>query len=273
MHHYRGARLLFGDQTLFCRAADFKRVGGFAARLPIMEDADLCIRLHMAGPGVQEMQGQPSRKISATPAVVYSLLHGRALNLPAVCLAKHLHFHAWAECLVLSRRRTAVSLYFVAEPPLRRCEAGAETTGDRQEKSQRQEHFLSRWTRRRGKVIMVGHSMPTPPWPRGCDFPECLWNACPQLSRLTSFCRSEACWLRNMLQDFLNMRGKNRRSAYVGRLSGRGQARNQILMAGEVCAGYMVARCASCSFLLYLHDTMNGLHGHPHEAECMVRRS
>ena len=48
----RGARLLFGDQTLFCRACDFRRAGGYASRLPIMEDADLCIRLHMAGPGV-----------------------------------------------------------------------------------------------------------------------------------------------------------------------------------------------------------------------------
>ena len=48
---HRGARLLFGDQTLFCRACDFRRVGGYAPRLPIMEDADLCVRLHMAGPG------------------------------------------------------------------------------------------------------------------------------------------------------------------------------------------------------------------------------
>ena len=47
----RGAKLLFGDQTLFCRAADFARVGGYDGALPIMEDADLCIRLHAAGPG------------------------------------------------------------------------------------------------------------------------------------------------------------------------------------------------------------------------------
>ena len=46
----RGLRCLFGDQTLFCRAADFYSVGGFAERLPIMEDADLCLRLHLAGP-------------------------------------------------------------------------------------------------------------------------------------------------------------------------------------------------------------------------------
>jgi len=41
---------MFGDQTLFCRAADFARAGGFDPALPIMEDADLCIRMHMAGP-------------------------------------------------------------------------------------------------------------------------------------------------------------------------------------------------------------------------------
>ncbi|KAI7839606.1 hypothetical protein COHA_006673 [Chlorella ohadii] len=59
----RGLRILFGDQTLFCRAADFRkaadipsvqmRVGGYDSRLPIMEDADLCLRLHMAGPASQ----------------------------------------------------------------------------------------------------------------------------------------------------------------------------------------------------------------------------
>ncbi len=46
----RGGRIMFGDQTLFCRAADFARVRGFDPALPIMEDADLCIRMHMAGP-------------------------------------------------------------------------------------------------------------------------------------------------------------------------------------------------------------------------------
>ncbi|KAK9815414.1 hypothetical protein WJX72_003261 [[Myrmecia] bisecta] len=46
----RGLRCLFGDQSLFCRATDFARVGGFKDDLPIMEDVDLCIKLHMAGP-------------------------------------------------------------------------------------------------------------------------------------------------------------------------------------------------------------------------------
>lgn len=49
----RGIRCLFGDQTLFCRAADFKAVGGFRNDLPIMEDVDLCIKMHEAGPGMK----------------------------------------------------------------------------------------------------------------------------------------------------------------------------------------------------------------------------
>ena len=41
----KGLRVLFGDQVIFCRRSDFKDCGGFDAQLPIMEDADLCIRL------------------------------------------------------------------------------------------------------------------------------------------------------------------------------------------------------------------------------------
>jgi rSAM/selenodomain-associated transferase 2 len=41
----RGLRLLFGDQVMFCRRQDFLKSGGFDANLPIMEEADLCLRL------------------------------------------------------------------------------------------------------------------------------------------------------------------------------------------------------------------------------------
>lgn len=44
-----GFRLLFGDQVMFCRRADFVGIGGFNDELPIMEDADLCIRLNKLG--------------------------------------------------------------------------------------------------------------------------------------------------------------------------------------------------------------------------------
>jgi glycosyltransferase involved in cell wall biosynthesis len=48
----RGLRLLFGDQVIVVRRADLERVGGFDERYRIMEDADLCLRLHKAGPYV-----------------------------------------------------------------------------------------------------------------------------------------------------------------------------------------------------------------------------
>ncbi|MGB5972995.1 MAG: TIGR04283 family arsenosugar biosynthesis glycosyltransferase, partial [Nodosilinea sp.] len=45
----RGLRLLFGDQVMFCRRADFLACGGFDPALPIMEEADLCLKLCRRG--------------------------------------------------------------------------------------------------------------------------------------------------------------------------------------------------------------------------------
>ncbi|MBD2681744.1 TIGR04283 family arsenosugar biosynthesis glycosyltransferase [Nostoc paludosum FACHB-159] len=42
---FKGLRLLFGDQVMFCRQRDFQECGGFNEALPIMEDGDLCLRL------------------------------------------------------------------------------------------------------------------------------------------------------------------------------------------------------------------------------------
>ncbi|MDF5725062.1 MAG: TIGR04283 family arsenosugar biosynthesis glycosyltransferase [Rhizonema sp. PD37] len=42
---FKGLRLLFGDQVMFCRRADFWDCSGFDETLLIMEDADLCLRL------------------------------------------------------------------------------------------------------------------------------------------------------------------------------------------------------------------------------------
>jgi len=44
-----GLRILFGDQVMFCRQTDFWNCGGFNASLPIMEDADLCLKLSKLG--------------------------------------------------------------------------------------------------------------------------------------------------------------------------------------------------------------------------------
>ncbi len=49
LQFYKGLRLLFGDQVMFCRRQDFVSCGGFDENLSIMEDADLCIRLAKLG--------------------------------------------------------------------------------------------------------------------------------------------------------------------------------------------------------------------------------
>lgn len=41
----RGVRLLFGDHAMFFRKEDFVAVGGCDPGMPVMEDADLCIKL------------------------------------------------------------------------------------------------------------------------------------------------------------------------------------------------------------------------------------
>ena len=46
---FKGLRLLFGDQVMFCRRDDFWDCGGFDEALPIMEDGDLCRRIARKG--------------------------------------------------------------------------------------------------------------------------------------------------------------------------------------------------------------------------------
>lgn len=45
----KGLRLLFGDQVICCRRSDFWACGGFNPELPIMEEADLCLKLNQHG--------------------------------------------------------------------------------------------------------------------------------------------------------------------------------------------------------------------------------
>lgn len=46
---FKGLRLLFGDQVMFCRRIDFWDYGGFDVTLPILEEADLCLKLVRRG--------------------------------------------------------------------------------------------------------------------------------------------------------------------------------------------------------------------------------
>ncbi len=50
---FKGLRLLFGDQTIFCRKRDFMSVGGFNPKLPIMEETDFCDKIGKKGRIVQ----------------------------------------------------------------------------------------------------------------------------------------------------------------------------------------------------------------------------
>jgi rSAM/selenodomain-associated transferase 2 len=46
---FKGLRLLFGDQVMFCRRTDFWDYGGFDSALPILEEGDLCLKLVQRG--------------------------------------------------------------------------------------------------------------------------------------------------------------------------------------------------------------------------------
>ena len=46
---FKGLRLLFGDQVMFCRKNEFWQVGGFNEQHLIMEEADLCLRINYLG--------------------------------------------------------------------------------------------------------------------------------------------------------------------------------------------------------------------------------
>ena len=63
----RGLRLLFGDQALFCRAGPFQAVGGYDEGVPILEDADLCLKLHAAGPAPATRDATPGRFVALPP--------------------------------------------------------------------------------------------------------------------------------------------------------------------------------------------------------------
>jgi rSAM/selenodomain-associated transferase 2 len=74
----RGIRCLFGDQNLFCRAQDFKAVGGYQDDLPIMEDVQLCIKLHMAGPNEwPHAEPQARSQIASEATMLAQSEHGQ----------------------------------------------------------------------------------------------------------------------------------------------------------------------------------------------------
>lgn len=45
----KGLKLLFGDQIMFCRRADYLRSGGFDTSIKVMEEAALCLKMNHLG--------------------------------------------------------------------------------------------------------------------------------------------------------------------------------------------------------------------------------
>ncbi|KAL0037584.1 hypothetical protein WJX77_003760 [Trebouxia sp. C0004] len=92
----RGIRCLFGDQTLFCRAADFKAVSGFQNDLPIMEDVDLCIRMHEAGTSVNTHESHHGHSRRGRISMVMNPVNetsGRRLSDWGALHATYVHFY------------------------------------------------------------------------------------------------------------------------------------------------------------------------------------
>ena len=91
----RGLRLLFGDQVMFVRRFDFWECGGFDPTLPIMEEADLCLklvkrgRIRLVNRVVQSSDRRVARWGSLKATAIYSyvgFLWG--LGMPAAYLKK-----------------------------------------------------------------------------------------------------------------------------------------------------------------------------------------
>jgi GT2 family glycosyltransferase len=74
---FRGGRLLFGDHAMFFRRSDFLAVGGCDEALSIMEDADLCERLHRRGRVrlINRTVTTSDRRIAAWGAVKANLIY------------------------------------------------------------------------------------------------------------------------------------------------------------------------------------------------------
>ncbi len=76
---FKGARLLFGDQVMFMRRADFLTCGGFDDDMVIMEEANLCLKVVKANLGrvrlVNRTVVTSDRRIAEWGGLKSTLLH------------------------------------------------------------------------------------------------------------------------------------------------------------------------------------------------------
>ena len=95
---FKGGRLLFGDQVMICRRADFEHVGGFDPNQIIMEEADLCLRMVRGGRGrvrqVNRKVWSSDRRVAEWGPLKANLTYLRigmlwGLGVPAERLVEH----------------------------------------------------------------------------------------------------------------------------------------------------------------------------------------
>jgi len=106
-----GLRALFGDQSIFVRASDFGRVGGYRADLPLMEDLALVVDLHVAGPTDGAAHGVRALWVAGP-------LRGRVRQLGPPCATTSARrFVGWGSPLKATAIHFAVALAWYAGAP------------------------------------------------------------------------------------------------------------------------------------------------------------
>lgn len=93
--HFAGLRVLFGDQAMFARTDAFERVGGFDASVPIMEDADMCLKLHAAGPPPWSRPPDASPGRAVRPRPLRAAPRGRLLLINRCVATDGRRFERW----------------------------------------------------------------------------------------------------------------------------------------------------------------------------------
>lgn len=117
-----GLRVLFGDQCIFARTDAFRAVGGFDEAVPIMEDADLCLKLHAAGPPSPRLPGSPPPPPPSTtagrfltPPPLFARPRGRLVQLNRSVNTDGRRFLVWGnERAVLTHFAVGIAWYWGA---------------------------------------------------------------------------------------------------------------------------------------------------------------
>ena len=93
---FKGLRLLFGDQLMFCSKENYIKSGGFDPEVMIMEEADLCLKMNKLGRIIQlkEKVESSDRRVAKWGVlkanfIFISIASLWALRVPSQKLAKY----------------------------------------------------------------------------------------------------------------------------------------------------------------------------------------